>query len=155
MKSIYKIILFVAMFQLVVVMVNVLSVFPYTFYSDVETQELQELSSPTDVIIYFFDMPDIPGLSSVESDFTFGMFVTIFLVVGAVIARATQSWTPIIVVILATSFVPMLTKSLKFFNKIIYNWDVSALMYLGLILGFGILMMVIFTIVETPTHGRS
>lgn len=155
MKKLYKIMMFLILFQFSVVIVNALEVFPSenTFYSDAETKSIRELDDPVDALAYFFELPDIPGLSAFQTTFTFGMLVTIFLVIGAAIARATHSWAPVIVVIIASSFVPMLTKSLGFFNKLLYNWDNAALMYLGLTLGVGIVILAVITILETPTHG--
>jgi len=160
MKSMYKILLFVGFFQLVVIMINVLNVFPYTLYGDVQTNELASMNSPLDVLAYFFEPPELPSLLGIElgrvgTNFTFGLMVTLFVVMGALISARTHSWTPIVVILISTSFVPMILKSITFFNEIIYNWDVNALAYLGLILGFGIIMMIVFTIMETPTHGRS
>lgn len=155
MKKIYKIMIFLVLFQFSVVIVNALEVFPSenTFYSDAETRSIRELDSPTDALSYFFELPGIPGLSALQTTFTFGMLVILFLSIGAAIARATHSWSPVIVVIIATSFVPMLMKSLGFFNKMLYNWNNQALMYLGLTLGVGIIILVVITILETPTHG--
>lgn len=155
MKAIYKIILFFAFFQMSIVIINLMNVFPNesTLYSDVEIKDLLAFDDPLDFLTYFFSVPQLPGLGAF-TQFTFAMLVFMFLIAGAAIARATQSWTPIVVVIIATSFVPMITKSLKFFNKIFYNWDSPALVYLALTLGVGLILIALFTIVETPTHGK-
>lgn len=153
MKKLFKLIIFLVVFQFAVIIINATSVFPNTLYSDTETEELRNLANPIDVIPYLFAIPEIPGLSYLQSQFTFGMLVTIFLVLGAAIARATHSWSPVIIVIIATSFVPMITKSLKFFNKLFYNWDSLTLSYMAICLGVGILLLALITILETPTHG--
>lgn len=154
MKAIYKIILFFAIFQLVVVLVNIIDVFPTTLYTDSETEDLRGAKGPLGVLNYLFSVPEIPGLGGYTT-FTFGMIAFLFLVVGAAIARATHSWTPVIVVMICTTFVPMLTNSYNFFNKMFTNWNNLTLVYLGLIFGVGIVIIVLITIAETPTHGRS
>lgn len=152
MKNLYKIILFFAIFQMAVVIVGATNVFPYTLYSDVETAELRAIDNPTDFLAYFFEPPDIFGLSGT---FTFAMFITVFFTLGAAAAWATHSWTPVVVAFLATSFVPMMMKSFKFFNKLFYTWDVSAVTYLGLCIAIGIVIIAVITIVETPAQGAS
>jgi len=155
MKKLYKLIIFLAMFQFGVLIINATGVFPTgsTLYSDVDVQELSEQSSPIDIFTYFFTLPDLPGLSASYSQLTFGAIVFIFMVIGAVMARATHSWTPVIVVILGTTFIPMITRSMTFFGRMFYNWDSVTLVYMFLAFGFGILMLVFATILETPTHG--
>lgn len=155
MKALYKIILFFTVFQFAIVIINVLGVFPYTLYSDVEMSNVSSIDSPEDFIRFIFPLPDVPLLSAFETYFTFGMLVTIFLGVGAAVSKATHSWTPIVVTIIATSFVPMILNSYNFFEKLFVNWDSQALMYTGLLLGICIILIALFTIVETPTHGRS
>jgi len=155
MKALYKIIIFFAVFQLTVIIVNLLGIFPYTLYSDIETQELQGIRNPIDYLPYFFSLPDFAGLGSFFTNFTFAMLVFIFAGIGAVYARATHNWSPVIVIIIASSFVPMITRSSKFFNKLFYTWDVPALTYLAVTLGVAIILIAIITIVETPTHGKS
>ena len=153
MKKLYKLIIFVVVFQFAVIIVNATGVFPNTLYSDAETEELRNVENPIDILPYLFELPKIPGLSSFQTQFTFGMLVFIFLVMGAAIYRATHSITPLIIVIIATSFVPMLTKSLKFFNKLFYNWDSVTLSYMAICLGVGVILLAVITILETPTHG--
>ena len=131
-----------------------MNVFPSTLYSDKETEALRGEKGPTGVLSYFFEAPEIPLLEEYTT-FTFAMLSVLFLSIGAVIARASNSWTPIIVVIICTTFVPMLTSSLDFFNKMLYEWDNDILFYLALALSFGVIVIALITIVETPTHGRS
>lgn len=155
MKGMYKVILFFAMFYMSVIVVNSLGVFPNTFYSDAEVADLRGQNGPMGIISYLFALPDIPGVSALFSTFTFAMLTTLFLVIGAAIARATQSWTPVLVVIITSSFVPMLSKSWGFFRKLFTNWDVESMTYLALALGVGLFIIVVITIMETPSHGRS
>lgn len=160
MKNMYKLIIFFGVFQFTVLMVNSFGIFPNTLYSDVDMAELNDAITTggdfltvTDAILnYLFEIPDIPLLSGT---FTFAMFVTIFFGLGAAAAWATHSWTPVVIAILATTFVPMILKSYGFFSKLLYNWDISALFYLGICLSVGIILISVITIVESPAQGES
>lgn len=152
MKKLYKILLFLAMFQLVIIMVGLLQVFPYTFYSDVEMQDLQDIGTdPLAIMAYLFT----PSDTSSFAQFTFAALLAVFTTVGIITAWATHSWTPVIITVIVVSFVPMVTNSFKFFNKLFTNWDVSAMVYLGICIMLGVFLITVFTILETPTHGRS
>jgi len=153
MKKLYKLIIFLAIFQFAVIIVNATNVFPTTLYSDIETEGLRNLDSPTDVLAYLFEPPNIPGLSRFQTNFTFGMLITIFTIIGIAAYRISGTWTPMLVLIICGSFIPMMTKSLDFFNKLFYNWDSITMTYLALCIGVGIIILAVITVLETPTHG--
>lgn len=159
MKLLYKIMLVFIMFELTIVLVNLFNVFPYTLYSDEDIGAISSLSDPLEVFGYFFSIPALTigsvTLTSAQTTFTFGLFMAIFGIAGAGIARISGNWTPIIAVVIATMFVPMLMKSRTLFGKLFVEWDNAALAYMVIILFVGIAYIAMITIVETPTHGQS
>ena len=154
MKALYKIILFFAFFQLVVIMINFLGVFPYTFYSDADFQGIIERGNdPLAIMGYLFVPSDV--LFDEFLTFSFAMLLGAFTIGGLLFAWATHSWTPVVVTLMVVTFIPMITKSTAFLNKIFISWDVSSLTYLAITLFLGVFLIAVFTILETPTHGRS
>lgn len=161
MKSFYKLVIFLGVFQFAVIIINLTGVFPAgaVLYSDIDTEVIRNASSPTAVIIELFDIGEIPlispamRLTGISSELTFPVLVMLFITFGAIIAKATHSLTPMVIAIIGVSFVPMVTNSLTFFNRLFLNWDSMSMLYLTIALGFGILMVAIVTILETPTHG--
>lgn len=154
MKLLYKIILFFAFFQMMVLIINSLGVFPHTLYDDMETSKY-DFDSPEEIFGYLF-LPngEVLGISYDEpSGWTVAAIVLIFVGIGSAFAWATHSWTPVIITLLGISFFPMLINSLGFFNKILFERQVVALEYMALLIGLGIVLIIIFSIIETPTHG--
>jgi len=157
MKTLYKIVLFFAIFQVVVLMVNSLGVFPNTLYSDVDTTDLfNDDGSITAQGIVAFLFPQITTSEGSE-DFTFSLVAAGFTSIGMIIAigisAATRSLAPIVIGFISLSIVPMVLTSWSFFRKMFYNWDTSAMVYLSIAIGVGILILAVITILETPTHG--
>ena len=54
MKKIYKLIIFLVVFEFSVIIVNATGVFPNTLYSDVETEDLRSVENPVDILPYLF-----------------------------------------------------------------------------------------------------
>lgn len=159
MKLLYKIMLVFIMFELTIVFVNLFNVFPYTLYSDADTNAITKFTDPLDIFGYFFSIPALTigniTLTSAQTTFTFALFIILFGIAGAGIAKLSGNWTPIVAVVIASMFVPMLMKSRTLFGKLFIEWDNAALVYMLIILFVGIAYIAMITIVETPTHGRS
>jgi hypothetical protein len=158
MKTLYKIIIFFAMFQMSILVINATGVFGNnTFYSDAELGRLQNMEDPTVIIGYIFGFPEIPGVPAHITVFGFPFLIAAFTIAGAIYAWKTHSYAPITIVVIAGAFLPMIAKSLGFFQKMFTNWETAAssLMYIGIALSVGIFIIAIITIIEMPTHGRS
>ena len=155
MKLLYKIIILAVSFHFMVLIVNSLGAFPITLYSDADVEDIAGISSPADALGYFFSLPENLPIPEEITTFTIGFVVICFITIGAAIAIFTHSWAPVVITIIGTSFIPMLIKSWSFFQKVFTNWDTPSLMYLGILIGFLVLLIGLFTIMETPTHGRS
>jgi len=156
LKLIYKIMLFFIMFQMIVLMVNAMGVFPQEsrLYSDLETDDFQE-KSPEEALTYIFVPSGRIGPFQVNS-FHVMAILTIVVLGSAGLGIVTHTG-PIIPSIAMIGLVvwPMVNTSRGFINTIVYNWDVNSMMYLGLALGVGIVAIVVITIIEQPAHGRS
>ena len=128
MKLIYKLMVFLAMFQCTVVIVNMLDnsagspLFPEHLYSDVETSDFREFDSIMDPLEYFFKMPEFhigkEVVSSGVTSVSFALIAGMFLFGGALVSIMTRNPSLISVVVLAIMFVPMITKSYGFFQKL-------------------------------------
>jgi hypothetical protein len=153
MKALYKMILFFAIFQVTVLMVNSMNIFPSesTFYNDMDTDEY-DLSTAEGIVKFLF--PAING-EDLTVSLLVGGFTTLGVLFGLAVSIATKSLAPLVISILGASMIPMVMNSWKIFNKIFYEFDSAALQYLGLCLGVGIIVIAIITILEMPTHGRS
>ena len=161
MKLVYKIMIFMIIFPIVVLMINSLNVFPYTFYSDEEVPySITQDSSPADLLaIMLVPSGVLEGMNAVGDDgatyVTVGIIVAIFAGIGSAVAVFTKSYAPIIIAFVGLNFYNLISKSFGLFRKIFMNWESTALMYLGLAVGIIIVAIVIITIMEIPAQGRS
>lgn len=168
MKIFYKMVIFFAMFQMAALVIAGASVFPpgTTLYSDFDLETLEEnANNHMDIIGYIF-LPnntkigtfDVGGFSfggSTLDNFTLMGLITLIIIAGSAISIATHSYVPAVLAILGISFVPMISNSLTFFNKLFTQWDTSVMVYMGVMIGLGVMMLFVVMITETPTHGRS
>lgn len=154
MKPLYVIVLFFIVFQMSVLMVASLNIFDNTLYSDFDMEELDEHDTPQGMLTYLF-LPEGTAASWIGGDFTIPALVAIFLGVGTAFSVITQSFTPISIVIVGLVFTPMITKSLGFFNQLFSIGGSQALLYMGVLVGVSVLVIVVITIIEMPTQGRS
>lgn len=154
MKPLYVIILFFIVFQMAALIIGALDVFPYGLYSDFDASELAAHDTPQGMLTYLF-VPEGNNYGLILGDFTIPVLIAAFLGAGTLFSYVTQSFAPVSIVIVGTVLTPMLTKSISFFNQIFSKGDSVALTYLGLLLGICVLVIVVFTIIEMPTHGRS
>lgn len=162
MKGLYKIIIFFATFQIMTLIVSLIGVFPYSFYSDIDVEEMATKENPADMLSYLF----VPGTGYTINVFgrdigisldsvSISAIISIVVIAGALASVVTRSFIPVVVALFGILFVPMITRSRDFFNHLFTHWNSPALFYLGICLGVGILILVIIHIIETPTHGDS
>ena len=148
MKSLYKIMLFLVILQVVVLMVNSLSIFPNTFYSDVDEPTGDSI---WDKATYYLTPASNDWFNSVSATALVGLFILAGIGAGAVTHSPVY---PSLVFVIYIS-VNMMLNSFGFFRRLFTNWDIESMEYLGLALGIGIVVIIIITVVEMPTHGRS
>jgi len=77
------------------------------------------------------------------------------LIVGIAISWKAHSMVPLAFIFLLYIFFNMFSKSIKFMNKMFYNWDNSSMIYMAILFGVMIFTIFIITLAETPTHGKS
>ena len=157
MKTIYKLIYWFICFQLVIILVHAIDVFPpeQTFYSDIDLDSLSENVTDGNIPGVIGGMFAPPAPYMTDSVFTIAGLVTLFVIGGTLIAWKTQSFAPIVIIIIGITFYSMFIKSISFFKTILTSTDNHALWVLGMILMIGVVLALIFAIVETPTHGES
>jgi len=155
MKLIYRIIIFLIAFQFAALIISSLGIFPTSLYSDVQFSEFADLSWEEQLVYFFTPEGGAEVLGIPISDFTIGAIILMMTAGGVVIGFATRNVAIISAVIVGTFFVPMLTKSINFFSVMFNTWDTPALTYLGVSIGLGIIVIVVITLVEMTTHGRS
>lgn len=158
MKTIYTIMIFLAIFQVTVILVNSLGVFPddSTFYSDIESSELQKAGNNPSTIFSKLFVPSDTNIAGFS--LSSGSIIAVIILIatlGTGIAIFTQSFVPAILAIQGILFVPMITNSMTFFTKLFRNFNSNSLTYLAVTIGVGFLIILLITVVETPTHGRS
>jgi hypothetical protein len=163
MKRLWGIVIFLATFQGIVLMVNVLDVFPNEFYSDVELPNVNDpenLPTSEEWFFYFFDpgieiplLGDVPGTSGRFNSMI--VLIIAFMAIGSIVAWKTHSWLPLVIAMLGYSVFTMIIKSKAFFDKMFLSWDSQALTYLSLTLGLAMLILFFVTILETATHGEA
>ena len=158
MKAIYKFVLFLAMFQMMVLIVNATGVFPKDgqLYSDVEVY-VSEGDDSGDAAwritqAFFVPSTDDYGL---DEGLTIPIIVGLFVVGGGLAAFITHSFIPIAIIFLCYVFFTMLLNSYSFLSKLFNYGDSDSLIYLGICIGVSMFIIFVITIAETPTHGRS
>ena len=158
MKTIYKIIIFLAVFELTAILVNGMNIFPAesTFFSDINSEEVREAgNNPLDVYLTLFKPSgfEVAGFSFSSASFT--AILIVILTFGTGVAILTKSFVPAVLALQGIILLPMITRSGGFFRKLFENFDSTALTYLGVTIIVGFLIVLLITIIETPTHGRS
>lgn len=158
MKTIYKLMIFLAIFQLVPLMINSLGVFPdvYVFYSDVDQAPAIEnvpytynYSGAEQIFYTLFT----PKENQYFSSASITVILATFIGVGSVVAVFTKNYVLIPLLFQGYMVTVMLSKSMNFFGKLFGNWDSMALLYLGLIFGVCVVILIVITMMETVTHG--
>lgn len=161
MKLMYRFMIFLALFQVVVVLVNSLGVFPddSTLYSDVEMEEIESQDGDILGILSYIFLPQgefkILGISVTITSFSIAAIISIIAVSGAAVSIVTHSFIPVVLALFSILFLPMFTRSIGFFRRVFEIGDSPSLMYLGVVLLVGIMIVFVLTVVEMPTHGRS
>ena len=154
MKRLYLIILFLAIFQGVVLMVNAMDVFPTTFYDDSEVNDkLRNADSGWEAMSAMLT-PNTAAFGLEEAPLTIAAIVIAFGTIGTGVAIFTHSFLPVVITIVGYSFFTMMTHSYNFISKL-FQWETDAMTYMALCIGIGITFIVIITLVEMPAHGRS
>jgi len=168
MKPFYHVVFFFTFFQLSALIIAGMSVFPTgtTLYSDFEIDVLEENSdNPSEALAYIF-MPNGTKIGSFDIfGYEFGGFelnsfsimavLSLIIIGGAAFSIVAHSFIPAALAVLGLSFLPMLTHSYSFFNKVFTIGDNTSMIYLGLTLMVGVLAMFVITIVEMVAQGRS
>ena len=159
MKNLYKIVLFLAIFQITVVMVESLDVFPNTFFatSDVDELDIEQADDMPEAAETIFSNMFLPSQSFFgTARYGVAALVGVFLTVGTAVSFLTkQNPAVIVVAVLGYSFFNMISNGFDFFSNLFMNWDSPSLIYLGIAFGVGLVIIVIITILESLTHGRS
>jgi len=173
MKTLYKIVIFLAVFQVVTLAVSVLGVdnggdgiFPYTLYDDEDISDIRRNASDPLKVIGYIMMPEgvynieIPVLNIQVFSFELNEFsivglVTLLALVGAGVAMVTHHYAAVVIVVSAITIWPMLMNSYSMFRKLFENWNIISLTYIGIGIFMAIIILVVIHLLETPTHGRS
>jgi len=145
---------------MVILLVHAIDVFPpeHTFYSDLDLESLSDNVTNGDIagiLSWMFAPPSEYLPDAFGGVFTIAGLIAAFVIGGTLIAWVTQSFAPIVIILIGISFYSMFTKSITFFKTILTSTDNQALWVLGMILMIGIILALVFAIVETPTHGES
>lgn len=154
MKLFYKIIIFLAVFQISIFVINALAIFPEnaTLWSDAEIpSNLRNANDTMQFLRYMFVPDDNPYFS----ELSWAAILGVFTVAAAVSSLLTRSIAPAVMIILIYLFIPMITQSKVYIDKIFYMTDSTAVIYLGVIIFLGISIIALITIAETASHGRS
>ena len=173
MKTLYKVVMFLAIFQIIVFAVGLLGtdnggsgIFPYTLYDSSDYADIQQNSTDPITTLGHIFLPsgtfsvNIPVINLHIFDFTLNTFtiigfITLLAIGGAAVAIATRHYATAVLLVFGLVFVPMLTNSIKFFRIMFNSWNVTSVSIIGLALGVAIFILVIIHVMETPTHGRS
>jgi len=152
MKLLYKLIFFFMILHITILMINSLGVFPNTLYSDEETREY-DFNDPNDILLYLF--PAMDGTDNILFSILTGGFVTLASLAALLVSLKTGNFGVVIVTLIGASFVPMILSSLNLFKKILYVGDSQAMIYLAACFSICIIFLIVITMLETITHGRS
>ncbi|MBE3095351.1 MAG: hypothetical protein IMZ52_10005 [Actinobacteria bacterium] len=155
MKTLYNILLFFAIFQMTAITVGVLGIFPAgsTLYSDIDYNELAGYTSPADILAYFFIPTGV--ILNLGTTFSIVALVSAIGIGGGLVSIVTKDVTPVLIAIVGLCLIPMLVKSQSFFSKLFSIGNSQALIYLGLTLGVGFIIIAAITLIELPAHGDS
>ena len=143
------------------VVIGVMNIFPYSMYSDIDTN-ISEADNAMDIVAYLF-LPSGTfsvlgieiGLDATDTGAILTIVIGAIVGIGALVAVATHSFIPVVLSIFGIIFVPMINNSSTFLSHLFTHWDSPSLAYLGITLGVGIVILVLIHIMETPTHGDS
>ena len=154
MKKLYRIMFMLAFLQGVIVLVNVMGIFPYTFYDNSEVPSISNPDLLPTAEAWFLDMfaPDLEILGNrVVSTIS---IVGIFLGAGVIAGVALRgSFLPVVIAIQGYMIFTMIVNSRRFFDKLLTNWsDTPVMLYLVLLFGLGIILLFIVTILETGSN---
>ena len=159
MKTLYKIIIFLGVFQVMILSVNALDVFPQNsrLYSDIDMSALQKdaETSAWDVFVYLFTPTSNTYFGGVFNNMSIAALSGVFIVTGVASAILTHSLVIPSVIVLFYSVFNMLTKSMLFIDTLFRQWGSQALIFLGISIGVALFIVFLITIVESPTQGRS
>lgn len=152
MKLLYKVIFFFIILHVTILMINSLNIFPNALYSDEDTREF-DFSNPNDILLFLF--PAMDGEDNILFSILTGSFLGLAGILAIIASVKTGNFGIIIVVLIGSSFVPMILNSMDLFKKIVYVGDSEALVYLAACFSICVIFLVVITMLETITHGRS
>lgn len=162
MKILYKIVLFMVLCPLVSILISALGVFPA---GSIPMGELPEgmkdehgdITGDSIMNYYFVESSlsfSIPGLPEIRISWgaIIGLFTTT-MVIASFVLKSTQ---PIAVCVMAISMVSMINMSKTWWENISSNfggYTFPTIVFLGVILMFGLLYIFLVTLIESHTHG--
>jgi len=162
MKTIYKLMIFLAIFQLMPLVLNSLNIFPYTFYGADEVGSTVGDAYIVNQDSYYMDaqsifgtlfLPDANPYISGAANTLFSAILIALLGVGTAISIFTKNFVIIPLAFQGYMVAVMLSRSMSFFGKMFYSWDSKAVGYIALIIGVCIIILIVITWMETVTHG--
>ena len=154
MKRLYKFMFILAFLQGAIVLVNAMSIFPYTFYDTAEVDYINDANNLPTAEEWFVSMfaPDI-GFSVPIVDAL--SILVIFLGIGVVGGVAMQgSFIPVVISFQGYMIFTMIVNSRKFLDKMLLSWGSQPMIYVVLLLGLGIILLFLVTILETTSHSN-
>lgn len=161
MKLMYKIILFFVIFYIVVIMINLLNIFPQEaqFYSD--SNELKQLKesdgSPRDAAT-ILGLLFVPSVNAYGLDGIAVSVITGFIIGGAIVSGIIIDNAAIpSIIIVGFLFFNMISTSYSFFQNLFEgnSWTTNSLQFLAICIMIAAIMVTLFTLVEMQTQGRS
>lgn len=157
MKTIYIIIIFLAIFQMTVILVNATDIFPKdgTLYGDLDYNKLTSQDKDAFKIFETLFTPSDRTIAGISLGKGIWQVVLIIGTIGTGIALFTRQYTVAVLAVIALMFIPLVSNSLGFFNTLIHTWNHESISYLAVIFAVSMLIIIFITILETPTHGRS
>lgn len=154
MNNIYRIVVFTVFFNLACIFVAATDWFGDSVFYGSVFKDIDANSGATETFNAIFSH-GAPFGSIWGYDITlFGLFVTILAVVGVVGLVSKQSPQIFGMFMVGAVFLTMYVNSADLMYKILHEFD-SIVNYLGLILGVGVLIMLVMTLMEYATGQSS
>ena len=158
MKTIYKIMIFLTVFEMTVILVNSMGIFPSesAFFSDVSNEDISAAgNNPFEIYAALFKPSEFSVGPILFDSADITAIILVIVTLGSGLAIFTKSFLPAIFVLQAAIILPMIASSSGFFRNLFEHFDSDALVYLAVMIVVGFAVIIFITIVETPTHGRS
>ena len=167
LKKLYVIIIFIAIFQFMALTIRATAIFPEDtqFYSDIDQNELEAAGSDTGKLFALMFVPkgsftilDLGFLGDITFSLDSVSAIAVIIVIiglGSLVAVKTHSYVPAVLAIFGVLFVPMIYKSTSFVMNLFRTWNQTSMTYLAVTIVVTLIIIMIVTILETPTHGGS